>query len=367
MMDDPGKFTPTTQRELSAALDATRRTISEARENMRIIDEGRSRAERRIRELELELAEERRKSGKAAASEKALKGELDAQKEESDRQKAKFDRQEAEHARVASSLAAAKEEAADLGSQLSDLSAEHDVLARKANDIDDILSDKMDLEREVTEAAASMSAQEEVLGSLQEKLENARSEAAASQQVVDAARAEADDLSGQLVRAGDAARTLEKQRAEQDGVLAQRDEALAELGDELAQTKASGEELDGALAGMSNKVNDLEAQLGSADEQRRAVQDQLDQGAESRKTLEEALCKAQEALVQCSQEKDGVKRELSEMRGAIEGQNAQRAAEAELQNALQLDLELSRRAVDELKQALAETDREFTHDTSSPE
>jgi chromosome segregation ATPase len=242
---------------------------------------------------------------------------------------------------------------------------DRDVLTQKASDIDDILRDKMDLERQLAEAAAAVTVQEEAISGYKTKLTEAGSRTASLQQVVDDKTSEAESLRGQLAQAGETAREFDKQRAEQDGALARRDKALAGLRDEFAQAKALQEEHAAGQVEMGNRVKDLEAQLSTSGEQRNAAKDELGKAAETHRAITEELRQAQEALTRCGEEKGKIQQALDEARRAIEGQTAQLSAEAELRSAMELDLEVSRCALNELKVALVEADREFSHDISS--
>ncbi len=62
MLDEPSKFSPETQRELSLTLDSTRNTLSSVCDNIRALRDVRARGERRIKELTEELERPRLKA-----------------------------------------------------------------------------------------------------------------------------------------------------------------------------------------------------------------------------------------------------------------------------------------------------------------
>ncbi len=292
-MEESAQFGLETQRELSSILDATQNRISEACDNMHILEEARRRVDARVKELAEELKRAKLGARRAQSRVQGADEREQSPRLQLDRRTRQLQKQETEHARVASELSSALKDIDRLRSRLNRVTAERDVSAAGAGDCDGIRRDNHSLQRQLAKAAASLSAQQKANAG-QKELNNPRAENAALKEALEAEKAGAAALNKQLAGAGHVARTHEIQRAE------------------------------------------------------------LDETLEIRKALDEELSCAREHLARSAEEKTLLKQELVETRQVMEGQKAQLAAAEELRDALQLDLDVSRGAISELKQTLSD-------------
>jgi hypothetical protein len=72
-MVEPGKFRPATENELSATLDVSWQAIAQSRKNLRVLEEGRAAADKRIEQLKAELAQAQERIQRSLALEQQLK------------------------------------------------------------------------------------------------------------------------------------------------------------------------------------------------------------------------------------------------------------------------------------------------------
>ncbi len=297
-MAEPRIFTPKTQQSLERTLEATRKAMSDVRENMSILEEAKERADQRIENLTEELAKAREALADSSAAQKTLRKDL-AQ-------------QASEQKRVAGDLAALQGELENLHKQLQDASAERAALTGQ------------------------------------------------SQEALAAERARAETLCAQLE---DVAHSLEEQQAEQDRLLAERDKGLQAAKRELAEAQARAK----------RTASDADAQMKrfSASEERCAtLQAQLEEAVISRQDLEnkraedetrvqelvhenQRVATLEENVAALGNENQALTGKLQEALDEVEGLNAQLVSEQELRETLEVSLDVSRRVVDELKQALA--------------
>ncbi len=179
------------------------------------------------------------------------------------------------------------------------------------------------LERELTGAAARERDLRKALD--QQKAEYDR---AASGQT--AAREESGRLKAQLEDFSLEREELQEKTRGFDRILAERMDLERQLAD-LAAAAAAQEEV----------MSDLEKKLRSAAESQEALRAEL--------SRERAL---QRRLTDLSKERERMAGDLEEAQGAIGGLRAQLAAEEELREALEFNLEVARRAIRELKQTV---------------
>jgi len=292
-MSEVRAFTPKTQQALDRTLEATRKAMAEVRENMAILDEGRERAQQRIEVLTRELAQAKQASADAAASQKALQKELD--------------RREA-------LLAAGQEEAEDLRGQLRNASAENTLLSKQA------------------------------------------------QESLAAEKASADKLTEQL---RELMYRLAEEQTEHGRVLAERDKDLQSAGHEI-------EEANSRAKNLSSDIDGLETRLSASEERGGTLQTQLEEAVQVRTGLENTLAEVNARLQKLTQENgrtiaalqehvaslekknDELTAKLEEALDDVEGYNAQLLSERELRDALTVDVDVSRRVIGELRQALSE-------------
>lgn len=209
------------------------------------------------------------------------------------------EREEAlEHADAArsgleSDLAASRDDSEKLRGALNQANGERDALAEKTKDFQRILDEKTDLEGQLAEATEAMGAQENALADLEERLDKVRA--------------------GAEKTAHDADERLHRLQEDMAGLTSEKERLMGELASALAaaetQAKEAGDRVDGLEADMA----------GLTDEQERLME------------------------------------KLAEAEDTITGLNAQLASEGELRGALDVDLDVARRAIRELKDALEES------------
>ena len=172
MLDEPGKFSPETQRERSLTLDSTCNTLSLVCDNIRALRDVRARGERRIKELTEELERTRLKAQQAESQDAQAASRWESLQRQLDRKTSQRGQEETEHKRVALDLSSARKEIDTLRSQLNAVSAERDVLVERKDDCDGIRGDKLVLERQRAETAAFVTAQEQAIAGFEEGMLN---------------------------------------------------------------------------------------------------------------------------------------------------------------------------------------------------
>ena len=158
-MTERHSFTPRTQEALGRTLEATRNAMAGVDENVRILKEGRERAEKRIEVLEEELAQTKQALAAATSAGKDLHEALKKGAEEC--------------AQTSSKLASAARESDRLRKKLEDVRGERDGLVQKSRDFERVLAEKGSLETRLAMAAEVAMAQEEAIAGLEKKLEEA--------------------------------------------------------------------------------------------------------------------------------------------------------------------------------------------------
>ena len=347
-MDNPRQFTPKTQEALARTLEATRKAMAEVQDNMRILEEGRERADRRIENLKKDLDQTRQ------ALEKATRIGAELEK--------KLETRTVECARANADLESMRAKADVLRSDLENVSVERDALAHKTKEFDVLVGDKLGLQCQLAEAADVASAQEKVIADLERQLREALTETEGVRHTLDTETARAAALHSELA---DATRAFDTERAAQTLVLEERNAALAKTQQEL-------ENAHGSLRNLAGDIEALKRQLQSTEDLSRDRETQLTETTKARKNLADELAalklSAEEQtrnrnqrigeleahIAQLAEEKTAWAAELSEAQDAINGLNAQLASEVELRKALEVDLDVARSAIEELKQTLAE-------------
>jgi len=339
-MDIPHLFAPKTQEALGRTLDATRKAMAEARGNLQILEEGRGRAEKRIESLKKELAE----------TQAALSQAIAAKEERSAAERTRAD----ECAAANATLDDARGTIQELETRLDDISCERDALAQKARELERVLDEVADLERQLAETASAAARQEEAAADLERQLNDARSASNSTKQALDAEKAGAAALQTELAAVR---RTLDDQRSTHERLLAERDAALAQSQRELEDTR-------NALQKLSGDAATLQEQVDAASARNQGLTAQLEEAGLAREALEASLARAEEQADTQSRENAAriasLEADLAESQETVAGLNAQLASEAELRNALEVDLDVARKAIEELKQALTEAEEKVS-------
>ena len=221
-MSKSGFFTPKTQEALGRTLEATRGAMAEVHENVRILEEARKRADKRIDSLKEELAQAKSALAEAVAANKTLRQEQE--------------QGAAETAEMSAKLAGAIQEVTKLEAKVEELGGERDVLVQKARGFEQALSDKADIEVQLAQAAEANEALEGMVSELKKKLKESRTEAKDSGQALEDAKASVADRDRQLA---EALRAHEELKAELDGQIAQQTEALTKTQDELDRSRGT--------------------------------------------------------------------------------------------------------------------------------
>ena len=359
-MDNPRQFTPKTQEALTRILEATRKAMAEVQDNMRILEEGRERTERRIENLKKKLDQTRQ------ALEKATQIGAELEK--------KLETRTVECARANADLETMRVKADALHSDLENVSVERDALAHKTKDFDALVNDKLGLQCQLAEAADVAVAQEKVIADLERQLREALAETEGVRHTLDTETARAAALHSELA---DATRAFDTERAAQTLVLEERNAALAKTEQEL-------ENAHGSLRNLAADIEALKRQLQSAEDVSRERETQLGKSAEAHRSLADELAALKRSaeeqtrtrnqrigeleahMAQLAEENTVLAAELSEAQDAINGFNAQLASEVELRKALEVDLDVARKAIEELRQELAEVQEETVRVVLAP-
>lgn len=355
-MAKSGTFTPKTQEALERTLEATRNAMAEVRDNVRILEQGRDRSEKRVERIKEELAQAKHALSTAVADKASLGEELRSGA--------------AERNEIHSKLMTATDESDRLRRKLEEISGERNALIKKTEHFERLIGEKANLEAQFVKSAED---QEVVIAELTRQLEDAGADVEATGGALRTAK---DLVAERDKQIEDLRRAHEKQQDEKDRLLAERDEAMAKRDMEVAENEKELERARETAQNLSADTESLRKQLRDSEEGVSDLTTQTEKSREAQETLKRELKDAKAIAEKQAQENDaradalklkaaGLTKEkvkltadLEEAGDAIEGMNAQLASEAELRKALEVDLDVARCAIRELKAALAEAHEE---------
>ncbi len=220
-------------------LEATREAITEVRENMRAVREARDRTQKRVAELQQELAKARQLATTRAAREERLERALK--------------RLRTDRVRCASELAHTTEMNRRMEQQLQELTARCNSLAEKATDLQLVVKQKADLQRRLSEARSVGAAKDRMIADLEKHFRQAKAMA-------------------------------EKSRRAEEIATAREKERTAELQTQAAELARENAALKKEQGSSTGTLDDLRSQLAAERELRETLQFDLDI---SRKTIRE--------------------------------------------------------------------------------
>jgi chromosome segregation ATPase len=220
-------------------LEATREAITEVRENMRAVREARDRTQKRVEELQKELAKTRQLAMTRAAREERLERALK--------------RLRTDRFRCASELAHVTEVNKNLDQQLQELTLRCNSLAEKATDLQLVVKQKADLQRRLSEARSVGAAKDRMIADLEKHLRQARAVA-------------------------------EKARKSEEKLAAHEKERTTTLQTQASELVKENTELKAAFKVLQETADELRSQFNAERELRETLQFDLDL---SRKTIRE--------------------------------------------------------------------------------
>ena len=200
---------------------------------------------------------------------------------------------------------------------------------------------------------------EEQCRTLEAQEKSAGSQRAWLQQALDAEKSEAEDLRKQLAAAADTVQTFDKQLRESEEQRSALEESAklaasqsAELQQALDVEKAGAEDLRKQLAAASDTIHAIKKEFSDLEEQRRDLESQFGKARERQRSLEADLSDARADVTRLEEEKEQLQRGLVEAREEIANRNVHLATEEELGAALQTDVSLLQRAMEQLGRQL---------------